>query len=215
VATFAGLGGPTLVRIMPHDGAGARAIADWLSDAGVGELLVVHDHDEDYGVPVGGMCAEAARERGLTVRARPVWDQEERATDDLGAAQAVLYVGVAGSGAVGMWHELHAANPDLWLLGSEGVAAGWLAHDLEPAAAARTRFFVAPRAPLGFYGYEAMALILDAIARGGDRAAVVRAARATRDRDSVIGRYSIDPDGHTTSTAYGRRAVVDGRLVWD
>jgi branched-chain amino acid transport system substrate-binding protein len=61
-----------------------------------------------------------------------------------------------------------------------------------------------------------MSLVLDAIADGdGDRAAVTRAARATRDRDSVLGRYSIDADGHTTSTAYGRLAVVDGALVWD
>src|SRR5919109_3304961 len=63
-ATFIGLEGPTLVRLMPHDGVGARAIADWLARAGVRELLVVHDHDQGYGVPVGAMCAEAARERG-------------------------------------------------------------------------------------------------------------------------------------------------------
>jgi branched-chain amino acid transport system substrate-binding protein len=65
------------------------------------------------------------------------------------------------------------------------------------------------------YGYEAMALVLDTIAAGGDRAATLRAARGTRDRDSVLGRYSIDAEGHTTSTAYGRLAVVDGALVWD
>jgi hypothetical protein len=39
--------------------------------------------------------------------------------------------------------------------------------------------------------------------------------RTTRDRESVIGRYSIDEDGHSTTAAYGRMAVVDGRLVWD
>ncbi len=66
------------------------------------------------------------------------------------------------------------------------------------------------------YGFEAMALILDAIgAARGDREAVVRAARATRDRDSILGRYSIDPEGRTTSTAYGRLAVAGGELVWD
>ena len=36
VATFVGLGGSTLVRITPHDGIGARAIADWLVRAGRG-----------------------------------------------------------------------------------------------------------------------------------------------------------------------------------
>lgn len=216
MATFAGLGGPTLVRLMPHDGVGARALADWLAQAGVAELLVVHDHDEGYGVPVGRMCAEAARERGVVVRSRPVWNHDEDPGDDLGAAGAVLYVGVAGSGAVGMWHALHALAPALWLLGTEGVAADWLANRLEPAAAERTRFFLAQRAPLGFYGFEAMSLILDAIAQAGaDRDRVVVVARGTRDRLSVLGRYSIDEHGHTTMTAYGRLAVSGGELVWD
>ena len=87
---------------------------------------------------------------------------------------------------------------------------------MDASAAERTRFFVAQRAPFALYGYEAMALVLDAIAaEGGDRAAVTRAARGTKDRDSILGRYSIDAEGHTTTTAYGRLAVVDGALVWD
>ncbi|MEA2420183.1 MAG: branched-chain amino acid transport system substrate-binding protein, partial [Thermoleophilaceae bacterium] len=211
VATFAGLEGPTLVRLTPHDGVGAEAIADWLVERDVGDLLVVHDHDDGYGVPVGRMCADAARERGIAVRSQPVWDETPTAV----AAEALLYVGVAGSGAVALWRDLHLLDPAMWLLGSEGVAADWLARELEPPAAERTRFFVAPRGPWGFYGYEAMALILDAIAQAGDRAGVVALARGTRDRDSIFGRYSIDADGHTTSTAYGRLAVVDGELVWD
>jgi ABC-type branched-subunit amino acid transport system substrate-binding protein len=61
-----------------------------------------------------------------------------------------------------------------------------------------------------------MALILDAIAAAPDgRASVVAAARATRDRDSVLGRYSLDADGHTTNGAYGCLVVDDGKLVWD
>jgi branched-chain amino acid transport system substrate-binding protein len=96
------------------------------------------------------------------------------------------------------------------------VAVQPLAAQLDVGAAERTRFFVAARAPLAFYGYEAMALILDAIAvGGGDRAAIARAARATRDRDSILGRYSIDAEGHTTTTHYGRLAVIEGELVWD
>jgi ABC-type branched-subunit amino acid transport system substrate-binding protein len=216
VATYAGLGGDTLVRLTPHDGVGARAIAAWLVEAGVDDVLVVHDHDDGYGEPVGAMCADAARERGLAVRIRPVWDHDEDPLADLGDARALLYVGVAGSGAVGMWDGLHAASPELWLLGTDGVAAFWLARDMSPGAAARTRFFVSARLPMACYGHEAMALVLAAVAAGGgDRAAVTAAARSTRDRDSVLGRYSIDGEGHTTSTAYGRLAVVDGALVWD
>jgi ABC-type branched-subunit amino acid transport system substrate-binding protein len=214
VATFVALSGPTLVRLSPDDRMGARAIADWLVAAGVGELLVVHDHDESYGVPVGRMCAEAAGERGLEVRARPVWDSGGHPAGDLGSAGAVLYVGVAGSGAVDLWHELHAARPELWLLGSEGIAQDWLARALSASAAERSRFFVAQRASFGFYGYEAMSLILDSLG-AGDRATVAAAARSTRHRESVLGRYSLDSDGLTTSTAYGRLAVVGGELVWD
>jgi hypothetical protein len=62
--------------------------------------------------------------------------------------------------------------------------------------------------------YAAMALILDSVAEGdGDRAATVRAARATRDRESILGRYSLDSDGHATTTVYGRLVIVDGELV--
>ena len=216
VATFADLTGPTLIRLMPHDGVGARAIAEWLDERGVRELLVVHDHDREYGVAVGAMCVEAGRERGLDVRSRPVWNHDEPMHDDLPGAEAVLYVGVCGSGAAGLWHDLHAANPGLWLLGSEGLAESWLARELSASAAARSRFFVAQRASFDFYGFEAMALILDAIAAAGDdRAEIARWALATRDRDSALGRYSIDEDGHTTTTDYGRLAVVDGLLVWD
>jgi branched-chain amino acid transport system substrate-binding protein len=215
VATFVGLSGSTLVRLSPDDRAGARAIAEWLAEHGVGELLVVHDHDDGYGVPVGRMCVEAARERGLDVRSIPVWDECEDAAADIGGAGAVLYVGVAGSGAVDLWHALHAAGPELWLLGSEGVAQAWLARALSVGAAERSRFFLAQRATFGFYGYDAMALILDALVAGGDRSSVVSAARATRERDGVLGRYSLDADGLTTNPAYGRLAVVDGQLVWD
>src|SRR4051794_37115324 len=117
VATWIGLGGPTLVRLSPHDGVGAQAIAAWLTARGVRELLLLHDHDEGYGVPVGRLCADGARAHGVAVTMRPVGDRE----DDPGGAGAVLYVGVAGSGAVDMWEGLHAADPDAWLLGSEGV----------------------------------------------------------------------------------------------
>jgi len=215
VATYIGLGGPTLVRLSPHDGVGARAIASWLCEAGVDELLVVHDHDSFYGDPVGAMCEKAAGERGVRVRRRPVWNWDEPPSYDLEGAGAVLYVGVAGSGAIDLWSTLHEADPSLWLVGSEGVAVPWLARELEPGAADRTRFFIAQRAAFSFYGYEAMALIQDSLAAAVDRHGAVEVARTTRDRDSVIGCYSVDRDGHTTSTAYGRLAVVGGELVWD
>jgi branched-chain amino acid transport system substrate-binding protein len=64
------------------------------------------------------------------------------------------------------------------------------------------------------YGYEAMALALDAINRAGAaevrRAAVVAALAGTTDRDSVLGRYSIDAFGDTTLSSYGVYVVRRG-----
>ena len=61
--------------------------------------------------------------------------------------------------------------------------------------------------PYAIYGYEAMKVVIDAIARSGprgkDRAAVLDALRSTRDRQSVLGTYSFDANGDTTLTRYG------------
>jgi branched-chain amino acid transport system substrate-binding protein len=51
---------------------------------------------------------------------------------------------------------------------------------------------------------------------GNDRASVIAAFRAvTRDRDSVLGRYSIDANGDTTLSTYGVQRIERGRLVYD
>jgi hypothetical protein len=81
----------------------------------------------------------------------------------------------------------------MWLLGTEVVAKPWLAAALSEGAAERTRFFQAQRAPFGFYGFEAMALILDAIAAGGatgTRSSAPRAARRIATRFSAATRWT-------------------------
>ena len=76
-----------------------------------------------------------------------------------------------------------------------------------------------PPPPDAIFGYEAMSLMLNAIARAtGDgrqdamRSHVVAALFATRDRASVLGTYSIDRAGDTTLREYGVWRIVDGRL---
>jgi branched-chain amino acid transport system substrate-binding protein len=69
------------------------------------------------------------------------------------------------------------------------------------------------------YGYESMSLILDAIKRAGangaDRAAVVEQLLATKDREGVFGKYSIDENGDITLTPYGAYKIEGGALVFD
>ena len=70
--------------------------------------------------------------------------------------------------------------------------------------------------PYAVYGYEAMAVVCDSIAKGGDdRQAVIDAFFATKDRECPLGTYSIDADGDTTLTAYGAYIAKGGKLVFN
>ena len=66
------------------------------------------------------------------------------------------------------------------------------------------------------YGYEAMALILDSIDRASDpadRPAVIEAFFDTVDRESVVGKYSIDDLGNTSLERMTGYRVEGGRAV--
>ena len=68
------------------------------------------------------------------------------------------------------------------------------------------------------YGYETMSVVLEAIrsagARGNDRQVVTDRFFATRNRDSVLGRYSITAAGETTLSRYAVDRVLGGRPVF-
>ena len=73
--------------------------------------------------------------------------------------------------------------------------------------------------PFAIYGYEEMALALDGIkragAKGNDRSAVLEALMATRDRESALGTYSVEPTGDTTMREYGIYRIRSGALTFD
>jgi branched-chain amino acid transport system substrate-binding protein len=155
--------------------------------------------------------------------------------------QAVFLAGGEGEGTPTLWRQLHAADPHLKLLGSSAMASRSftsrigaaasntylttpvLADGLYPPPAERVlgdyrKSFAGEAGPSVLYGYEAMTLVLDAIrgagARGDDRQTVIDRVFATRDRNSVIGSYSIESDGEITPSRYGVDRVVDGRPVF-
>ena len=68
--------------------------------------------------------------------------------------------------------------------------------------------------PYSIYGYEAMQLALDAIERSGtgEKADVLKAVFDTKDRESVLGTYSIDDNGDTTLTEMSLQKVENGEL---
>ena len=70
--------------------------------------------------------------------------------------------------------------------------------------------------PYAIYGYEAARLALDAIERSGtgSKEDVIAALFDTKDRESVLGTYSIDENGDTTLTDYGIYTIEGGELTF-
>jgi branched-chain amino acid transport system substrate-binding protein len=154
-------------------------------------------------------------------------------------AQAVFFSGSLNPGAVALWQQLHAADPHLLLLGSGSLATAAFADQLGaaaestylttpvltaglyPSSAQRVladyrRTFGEAATPYALYGYESMSVVLQAIrnagSHGNDKQAVIDQFFRIRDRDSVLGRYSIQPSGDSTLSQYGVERVVGGQL---
>jgi branched-chain amino acid transport system substrate-binding protein len=156
-------------------------------------------------------------------------------------AQAVFVSATATSEAAQLVRQLHASAPHLSLLASSTmlntvftahlgaaenatfVGSPVLAAHLYPPSAQRvlsdySHRFATVGEPYVLYGYEAMSVVLSAIRaagdRGDDRQAVIAKFFATRNRNSVLGAYSIQPNGETTLSSYAIDRVVRGAPVF-
>jgi branched-chain amino acid transport system substrate-binding protein len=163
-------------------------------------------------------------------------------------ADCILLSSLIGPGAVLLTRQLAAALPHARIFGVASLAGSTYTDPslggipvsvdrrvlltvatLDPSAyppAGRAFFdryvvqFGIPE-PYAIFGYEAMSLMLRAIARASDagrrpvlRSRVLAAIFSTHDRQSVLGSYSIDRDGDTTLARYGVWRVVAGQLVF-
>jgi branched-chain amino acid transport system substrate-binding protein len=91
--------------------------------------------------------------------------------------------------------------------------------DAKPVVAAFTKKYGSAQIdPYAIYGYETMALGLDALKRAGasgnDRSKVIEEIFNTKDRKSVLGTYSIDENGDTTLTDYGLYTIKGGEPTY-
>jgi branched-chain amino acid transport system substrate-binding protein len=161
-------------------------------------------------------------------------------------ADCFIYSGITANNAVQLYKDFSAALPSAKLYGPDGVAESGFSDPKEggiPAdVASKVKVTVATLAPdqyppegqefftqfsekygeknpdpYAIYGYEAMRLALDAIARSGtgSHEDVVKALFDTKDRESVLGTYSIDENGDTTLTDYGVYSIDKGTLTFD
>ena len=222
----------TFLRVIPDDAVQAEAAAAWARDLGARRVAVVTDGSA-YGDLVAGEFSEEAPAHGLTVVADmslPSGSRRELAVEDAdlvfltGESEGLLAFSVDGSPI---------------LLGTDALLGpddrGVESATLRLTAAAQAPEQLPPEGrefvkgyrveygrepdPYAAYGYEAMALVLDAIERAGgrgeDRSAVLDELLATTDRDSILGTYSIGSTGDTTLDAIAGYRVEDGKPVFD
>jgi branched-chain amino acid transport system substrate-binding protein len=161
-------------------------------------------------------------------------------------ADCFVYTGITANNAVQLYKDFAAALPNAKLYGPDGVAEsgfatpkdGGIPTSLDPRVKVTvatlspdeyppdgqaffkdytTKYNENNPDPYAIYGYEAMKLGLDAIARSktGEKADILKALFATKDRQSVLGTYSIDENGDTTLTDYGVYGIKDGELTFD
>ncbi len=158
-------------------------------------------------------------------------------------ADAVFTGGIIDNNGPQLFKDLHAAMPDAKLFGPDGMATVDFTKEIPAAVQAQT-YLTAPTLspeelppagqqfyqdyeaeynepqdeidPYAVYGYEAMAVVCDAIAEGGDdKQAVIDAFFATKGRESPLGTYDIDPEGDTTLSDYGGYKAEGGKLVFE
>jgi branched-chain amino acid transport system substrate-binding protein len=200
-----------------------KGIADAVQNDGKAQGLVIAGND--------GIDTKAANFRSLATKIKGT------------GADCMFFGGITDNKAAQVWKDVGAANPTMKLFGPDGVAES--AFTTKIPASLQTRTFITnptldpklypPAAqdffktykqkygktpePYAIYGYEAMQVALLAIQnageKGNDRQAVIDQFFKIKDRDSVLGKYSIDANGDTTLSDYGGDKVKGGQLVFD
>jgi branched-chain amino acid transport system substrate-binding protein len=226
----------TYVRVIPADHLQAKAIAAVLVKQKAKSVALVYDKDS-YDKGMSALVATAAKARGIRVVLRTLLRDRGFAASvarrvRARKAGAFVFNGVTASGCPEIARAVHRVSPRIPLITSDGCTESGFTRRLDAGTAQRTLMMFSsepastlgpagfgfaqryrarykrPPGPFSAYGYEAMALALDAINRGGgpsppNRPAILQALFATRDRTSILGRYSIDANGDTTLTKYG------------
>jgi branched-chain amino acid transport system substrate-binding protein len=237
----------TFVRLAPSDIVQAQAQVALMKSLGVRRLYVLDDQDA-FEIPLADIVASDAEQAGITVLGHDsistvtgavfTGEVEKIAKSEAGA---VFLAGSEGKGTPALWQALYGGMPHALLFSSSSTDAEAFVSEL--GSAERNTYIGTPVLPLGMYppaarkvlrsyrstfgteagpyvlyGYEAMTLVLNAVAasgpRGDDRQTVIDRVLATRGRNSVIGRYSIEGSGETTLSRYAFDRVRDGRLVF-
>jgi len=158
-------------------------------------------------------------------------------------ADAVFTGGILQNNGPQLYKDINSAMPNAKIFGPDGMASPDQTKEL-PEKIQKQSYFTAPTLspdslgaegkkfysdfestynvqqsdiqPYAIYGYEAMSVVCDAIAKGGsDKKAVIDAFFATKGRKSPLGTYDIDQYGDTTLSDYGAYTASGGKLVFN
>jgi branched-chain amino acid transport system substrate-binding protein len=230
----------SFLRLVPTDALQAEELVQWAGEQGVRRLAVVQD-DQVFSRALAQQSVVMAERAGMVVtdlvepRDDPAGFDEFAAKVAQGRPDAVLYTGLGHEGAGQLLAAIERRLPGARLFGSSALATAvpvpaglpdvqLLSPLLPPSEyGPRARRVLARlRAPRvraarveALYGYEAMRVVLDAMAAAGadagDRAAVVRQGLAARSRRSVIGDFDVLPSGDISAGSFGAyRRSADG-----
>jgi branched-chain amino acid transport system substrate-binding protein len=230
--------GAALVSVMKADGCKQLAIVNDKQVYGAGLAGNVTNSAKQQGIKVlgnDGYDPKAPNYRSLAQKIKG------------GNPDCLFEAAVQDSNGIQMTKDLLAANPSARLYGPDGLAistytdpkkggipaslapkvkltVGTLSPDQYPPEG--QKFYKDYKAtyndahpdPYAIYGYECMALVLDAIKRAGskgnDRTEVLKQIFATRDRKSVLGTYGIDKNGDSTIRDIGLYSIKGGQLTF-
>jgi branched-chain amino acid transport system substrate-binding protein len=233
----------SFVRLTPSDLLQAETLLALLREDGAGRIAIVFDQ-RVYGRELAAMLVARARRDGPTpvldeeYRGDP--EQIPGLANGLAEASpdAIVFAGVADAATAPMLAAIDSRLPGVPVYATGGMLARELDPPIRRAPARvialtpilpqselgrggrrlleRLRAAGAASRPEALYGYEAMRLVLAAIARGGrDRERVIAAALRYRERDSVLGALGIGPTGDVEEPRFALHTLAGGRFEFE
>lgn len=220
--------GRTFARVVPTTSLEAKAQVQEMQAQHVSKLYVSSDGSQ-YGRALAQAVRTDAPASSITV------------ASSSSGADAIFYAAASADAAVRVFNSAASSNQAVKLFGPSALDGPALAAGLSPAArhvyisspgfmtkdlttTAKSEFlkpfqdtYHRVPSPQAIFGYEAMSAILSVLKKAGasatNRATVVQDFFAIKNRDSVLGTYSINANGDTSLAPFVFSRPVNGKLV--
>jgi branched-chain amino acid transport system substrate-binding protein len=235
----------SFLRLVPNDLLQAEVMLEQIRERGARRLALVFD-GEIYGRELASQLVARARRDGPQPVVSEEYSQRVEDIPDIARSlaeagpDAVAYAGVAGPGTGRLLAAIDLRMPGTPVFATGGMLARDPARpvpvapvtvdaytpirpasEIRPAGRRILRRLQeadgeAVARPEAVYGYEAMRLVLDAIARAGpDRQRVIRRALEVRERRSPLGDYGVRATGDVDGQRLALWELRDGRLRFE